>query len=41
LKKYVDVENVEIYWCVNFQIEICCILGLEKIKILDFSIGGE
>jgi hypothetical protein len=41
LKKYVDIENVEIYWCVNFQIAICYILGSVKITNLDFSIGEQ
>jgi hypothetical protein len=41
LKTYIDVENIEIYWCVNFHIKICCILGLVNITNLDFRIGEQ
>jgi hypothetical protein len=40
-KKYYDVDNIVLYNCVNFQNQLCCILGSEKITNLDFSIGEQ
>jgi hypothetical protein len=35
-EKYHEIDNIVIYKCVNFQNEICCILGSLKITNLDF-----
>jgi hypothetical protein len=38
---YQDLDNILIYQCVDFQNNICCILGLPKITNLDFVLVEE